>query len=113
MLAPLVILPLLLAPAAMASPIALSSTDLAQEVTPARTLELVGATSPKPIIDGKFDFEMAKRDCVSVQEKYARRSEHERQIEAKRRTRAARKAKRSGVTNVPVTNVFNQIVSAW
>lgn len=99
----------MLAPIALASPVDL--TSLSQDSSPARTLELVGVASPKQLIDGKFDMEMAKRDCVYIQEKYARRSEHERKVEAHRQRRAGRKAKRAGVTSVPVTNIGNLIVS--
>jgi hypothetical protein len=62
-------------------------------------------------VDGKFDTELAERDCAYIQEKYARRSEHERKVQAARQGRSTRKTKRAGVSNVPLNNIGNLIVS--
>lgn len=109
MLAPLIILPLVFIPAALASPIPFPSSDISVPTeSSARSLELVGTTSPTIFLDGKFDTEIAKRECVYIHDKYSRKAEHERKVEKERGRREAhqsRRSRRSGVTTVPVANL--------
>jgi hypothetical protein len=92
------LLPLLLVPSALASPI----------TSETRSITLSGSPVKDLFPDGNFNEEIAKRECSYTQDKYARRAEHEKAVSGRKH----RKAKR-GVATVDMLNVgaVDQVVS--
>lgn len=92
------LLPLLLVPSALASPITGET----------RSITLAGSPVKKLFPDGNFNEEIAERECSYTQEKYARRAAHEKALSGRKH----RKAKR-GVATVDLLDVraLDQTVS--
>ncbi|ORY72419.1 aspartic peptidase domain-containing protein [Leucosporidium creatinivorum] len=83
------LLPLLLVPSALASPV----------TSETRAITLSGSPVKELFADGHFNEEIAKRECSYTQEKYLRRAEHEKAVSGRKH----RKAKR-GVATVDLLN---------
>lgn len=94
------LLPLLLVPSALASPV----------TSETRAITLSGSPVKELFPSGHFNEDIAKRECAFTQEKYLRRAEHEKAVSGRKH----RKTKR-GVATVDILNygAADQVVSAF